>query len=271
MVAPGQPRERLHAVAEQADAVVAAAARVAVDRAERVGLEGDHHACAADRAGEPAVPGSRAGVLSRAAAGVARSAAPRFRAHHREHRHRALPPCRADQPAHLVPEVRPREAPQPERPRLARDLPDERGLVPLAPVAVHPPLVPGGRVVVHEQRHPGERVAALGGGRRSAHCERGSAREQRCERETSYRHAKRWVGFPAKRRRLPRCSAALAWTRTSAQVQAQSSCAAATRPSLQASTLARSTHSSTACAPQPSGPNTTVGMPAAWVNAASIQ
>src|SRR5215211_2613379 len=51
----------------------------------------------------------------------------------------------------------------------------------------------------------------------------------------------------------------------------QRSRAARKSPSAQTSTLSRSTHSSTAWAPSPPGPNTTVGIPDAWMNAASIQ
>ena len=57
----------------------------------------------------------------------------------------------------------------------------------------------------------------------------------------------------------------------SAAFIAQNARAVASSTSAHSRTLARSTHSSTACAPAPSGPNTTVGMPAALMNAASIQ
>jgi hypothetical protein len=64
--------------------------------------------------------------------------------------------------------VRSGEAPQPERLGLARDLPDEGRLAALTAAAVRAPLVPGGRIVVHEQADAGERIAGrlrAGGGR----------------------------------------------------------------------------------------------------------
>ena len=186
------PREDVHPVAEQPEPVVAAAPRVAVDRAERVGLVRDHDPALPECAPEPAVPGARASVLGRATGGVSGPAPVRHRAHHREDRHRALASRGDDQPPHLLAEVWPREAADPQRLRLPGDLPDERGPAALAPVAVHAPLVPRGRVVVDEQANAGERVPGglSGGGRRSA-CQRrgaGEQEQQNDERDTSPSH-----------------------------------------------------------------------------------
>ena len=73
-------RELFDAVAQQLVAVVAAAGGVALDRAERVGLECDHGLLVADGGGEVAVPLARPRVLRAAPAVVARAAACRLRA-----------------------------------------------------------------------------------------------------------------------------------------------------------------------------------------------
>ena len=121
----GQLGQSAHAVAEQAQAVVPAAARKAVDRAQRIGLEGDHHAVVPDGARQVVVPGARGRVSRRPAALVGGAAPDGLRAEHGEDRHGALRTGRVDQPAHLHEEVRPGEAPQPQALGLAGDLPDQ--------------------------------------------------------------------------------------------------------------------------------------------------
>jgi hypothetical protein len=119
----------------------------AVDRAERVGLEGDHRAPGAHRAREAAVPLPGTGVLARAAVVVATAAGAALVAHHGHQRHGAGR-SRVEEAMDLAAHVRAREAAEPLELRLARDPPHELRPVALALAQVAAVLAPGGMLAL---------------------------------------------------------------------------------------------------------------------------
>ena len=145
--------------------------REAVDRAQRVGLEGDHHARVTDRLGEVLVPLHRAPVLGHAAGQVAAAAGAALVAHHDHQRHRAgLVALHAvEEAAHLLLHARAGEAAEPAEAGLAGEPPDRVGLVGLPGALPARPLHVGRLHAVDEVLGAHERV---GRGRvRGAHVE----------------------------------------------------------------------------------------------------
>src|SRR5829696_50629 len=106
----------------------------AVDRAQRVGLEGDHHTRIADGLCEVVVPLHGAPILGRASREVAAAAADALVAHddHQRHRPGLVALHTIEEAAHLLLHVWAREAAEPAKARLADQLPDRVRLVLLA-------------------------------------------------------------------------------------------------------------------------------------------
>ena len=128
----GQLREHVDAVAQQPVARLAPALREALDRPDRVGLEGDDHPRASYSPGEGPEPRARASVLARAAALVAPVARSALVAQRGYQRHLPHPPCAVDVLAHLL-AGRAVEAAEPAELGLPRDPAHQRGPRPCGP------------------------------------------------------------------------------------------------------------------------------------------